>query len=1314
VAASRDEECAIVIPEQWEHVKSVFDEALRHQQGSRADYLDEACAGSATQRAEAEALLAAYDEADSLIDHPAIDFGRSDPPALSPRVDHVQDVGVIEAANEEFPGTARFAVHRLLGRGGFGAVYECYDRAQERLIALKLLRRRDSGFLYRFKREFRALVDIRHPNVVELYELFSENGRWFFTMELIRGVTFLQYIAGEGAAQEARTYPCAVARLRAAGRQLAQAIDTLHGAGLLHRDIKPANVLVSHDGRVRLLDFGLVRESSPDALQTVVRAGTPAYVSPEQAAGSPVDQATDWYSFGVMLFESLTGSLPSRPSLVAGSDETLVSPSDKAPNVPEDLDTLCADLLRSDPAARPSAREILARLGGNESAASSVPSLPSAHEAFVGRESELAELTSLLTLTNQGSAVVVNLGGRSGIGKSALLREFRRRLAHNRPDVVVLAGRCHESEMVPFKALDDVVDRLSRYLSSLPPSKAEALAPRDVQCLLRMFPSLAQVDPIAPARPKPIEILDSEELRQRAFASLLELLSRLVDKHPLVLMIDDLQWGDLDSVAFLGRLLKGASPPSLLFIASFRSEDAHTSPFLQSWRSRITSSPSVIVREVELDVLSPSESSDLATRLIAGRGANNQTLAEAIAQESRGDPFLIDQLTRYSPAAAADADDAVTVRHVIERRLAILPPDVRHLLEIVAVASQPLPLSVVRRAAGVDIDDHPTLANLVVERLARIRETRGPREIELYHDRIRETMMAAMPAETRRDRHLALAMALEAEGGFDPAILARQFQEGGDRPAAARHMLAAAEQASRVLAFDRAAQFYRLALDHGCWHGEELVQVQCKLAAALVQVERGTEAAHVYLEASREAEASVAIELKRLAAEQLLRSAHVDEGMELLRSIARQLGVRLPTKPWHAIVSVLWQRLRVAFHALRVSERPPTPVAMEDQRVLDLYWSLTVGLEMLDVIQSCDFHTRHMLMALRVGDRNRLAMSLATEAVYRSTSGHCNTRKIHELLSTARALADGTDRPQTRGLIAAMEGLCALLIGDWRNAWQLSQQADHILREECTGVAWERGTNTRVAIAAALHLGEWRKLSDLADHLTSRLQDAKARGDLHAVHSMFTGAHVCFLAERPWLARDLVHESVAALPTTGFSVTHFSAVQARVDLALYNEDAELAWTLVDSQWQALAGSGLLHVQYFAIMALLLRARASLAVATVARDDRRPYLREALRCARTLERERTRWGNLFALLVRAGVASVEGDRQAAVTLLERSEAEAHAAHMSHYVATCRYRRGTLLGGSEGQALIAEALVWAASQRVVDPPRIFDMLAPGKWA
>src|SRR5262249_15322525 len=108
VVASRDEECATVIPEQWEQIKSVFDGALRHRPGSRADYLEEACAGNATQRAEAEALLAAYDEADSLIDHPAIKLGWSAPPGLPPQGECLQDAGAIDAPDEEFRGTTRF------------------------------------------------------------------------------------------------------------------------------------------------------------------------------------------------------------------------------------------------------------------------------------------------------------------------------------------------------------------------------------------------------------------------------------------------------------------------------------------------------------------------------------------------------------------------------------------------------------------------------------------------------------------------------------------------------------------------------------------------------------------------------------------------------------------------------------------------------------------------------------------------------------------------------------------------------------------------------------------------------------------------------------------------------------------------------------------------------------------------------------------------------------------------------------------------------------------------------------------------------
>src|SRR5262249_47618870 len=278
MAASRDEEYALVISnDRWEQVKAAFDGALRHAVASREDFLDRACLGDAALKAEAQSLLAAYDAADSLIDHPALrnqwsnDIGGS-----------LQRAGSSTAFGEddEFRGTSRFVVRRRVGRGGFGGGFECPGRAEALLVGLKLLRRRDSGFLYRFKREFRALVDLRHPNVVELYELFSEDQRWFFTMELIQGVTFLQYVMDGGAHHASPAVTTSVARLRAAARQLAQAIVAVHSAGMLHRDVKPANALVDADGRVRLLDFGLVHEAPLDSLQSVVMAGTPAYMSP--------------------------------------------------------------------------------------------------------------------------------------------------------------------------------------------------------------------------------------------------------------------------------------------------------------------------------------------------------------------------------------------------------------------------------------------------------------------------------------------------------------------------------------------------------------------------------------------------------------------------------------------------------------------------------------------------------------------------------------------------------------------------------------------------------------------------------------------------------------------------------------------------------------------------------------------------------------------------------------------------------------------------------------------------------------------------
>jgi len=217
-------------------------------------------------------------------------------------------------SSREFSGTARHVLGRRLGAGGTGVVYAAFDRKWKRHVALKTLKRQDPAGLVRFKREFRALADATHPNMVQLYELHLEGDDCYFTMELVEGDDFVRYVSGQQAraaqgtrastlsgaewtaARDADGPECAaeppppsaqrpdlavdLPRLRAALGQLAGAIHALHEMGKLHRDLKPSNVLVDHDGRVVLLDFGLVVElDGRENGASRSFAGTPAYMS---------------------------------------------------------------------------------------------------------------------------------------------------------------------------------------------------------------------------------------------------------------------------------------------------------------------------------------------------------------------------------------------------------------------------------------------------------------------------------------------------------------------------------------------------------------------------------------------------------------------------------------------------------------------------------------------------------------------------------------------------------------------------------------------------------------------------------------------------------------------------------------------------------------------------------------------------------------------------------------------------------------------------------------------------------------------------
>ncbi len=336
----------------------------------------------------------------------------------------------------------------------------------------------------------------------------------------------------------------------------------MHGAGLLHRDIKPSNVLVTREGRVVLLDFGLAveRQRAERAdLSTPNVVGTIQYMSPEQARTSPLTAASDWYSVGVMLFQALTGRMPLAGSLMEllqrKQEVDSPPPSEVSPGVPDDLDALCVELLRRDPA-------LAAWRGGGPAAA---PCRGSGGRSFAS--SKLAHGFAVavyraggtpadprwcVETVHGGRTAVVYVSGSSGVGKTALVREFLARM-EGRQETVLLQGKCHERESIPYKALDSVAESLAQYLVRLPLHEVESLLPRDVVALARVFPIFRRVEAIAAARPRETHAPDQQELRQRAFNGLRELLARLGDRKTLVLHVDDFHWGDLDSAALLAR-----------------------------------------------------------------------------------------------------------------------------------------------------------------------------------------------------------------------------------------------------------------------------------------------------------------------------------------------------------------------------------------------------------------------------------------------------------------------------------------------------------------------------------------------------------------------------------------------------------------------------------------------------------------------------------------------------------------------------------------------------------------------------------------
>ncbi len=1249
-----------------------------------------------------------------------------------------------------------------------GVVYRARDSESTLPVALKTMAYVEPAALLRFKNEFRALADISHPNVVQLYEMVSEGEHWFFTMELLDGVDFLRWVHREDAEAPELTAlltpwsdqkvtwdsgaptldsvplpeatsstsgvmsatrhlaparSCDLDRLRPALLQLAQGVAAIHAAGKLHRDIKPSNVIVTRDSRVVLLDFGVVGDlaaarENPRLEDQIL--GTPAYMAPEQARGAPAGMPADWYAVGVMMYEALTDHLPFDGSphdiLFSKQGTRAMRPSALVADVPADLDALCMDLLHPDPRQRPRGEDVLRRL--SQSAAGEGVLLPrtahttGARRPFVGRKSQLAVLESAFQQCVHGRAVVVLMAGRSGMGKTVLAQRFLGKLGKEH-GALVLSGRCFEREALPFKGMDSVVDELSRYLTLAAPREIADAIPPGLHYLARVFPVLRGL-PCLEGMPAPEhEIAEPIELRKRAFAALKELFCALGARRPLIVHIDDVQWSDIDSLVLLEQLLQAPNAPKLLLVCGFREEVRDSSPILSELFSMLRRlSPHVDQRELSVDQLSADEAVELAQLSLHDEQGAPSELARAIALESHGVPIFVSELAQWQlERRGRPGDDAeprgVSLEQVIQNRVAELPPEANALLQVLSIANGPVHYGLAERAVGLTRND-ALRARLRAARLVRTFRADGQEFAEAYHARVRESVVATLSAEQRRGWHGSLATVLEESGSADPEALVEHYLAAGNSERARLHVLRAAVAAEAGLAFMRAARLYRMALEIGL--DRPRFELLARAGDALVHAGRSSEAADAYQEAAEAAPTEHAIELQRRAAEHLLKGGRDREGLEALQTVLKNVGMSYPHSQTLALGSLLYHRARMRLRGLSFQATPVEKCSPSELTRVDVAFSATSGLAMVDVVRGADFGAQHLLLALEAGEPIRICRALAFEAGNAAAVGAGSRDRIERLVRTAEGLALRSQDPHGTALAKITAGLVRVFSGEWRAAQRMLDEAEVLLRERCRAVTWEL-TNTQAWSCNSLILcGDLR---EAAARMPTLIGEARERSDRYALMHMIYPACITALAandvEAGWrVATD--DSSFRSCEPGKFTAGHWGRLISTQSVHRYRGEGKRARAFVQDNWEGLESSQFLRVHLMRVFSEFERA-LSLIAALDEGEHGADVKREAERSVKRVLADKPEYAPPMGHYVAGCLAAVRGDHESALSELERAATGLEAVDMGYLALCARQRYAQLLGGDSGQELVRKCREDFAARGVVDIAACLTMSTPG---
>jgi hypothetical protein len=569
-------------------------------------------------------------------------------------------------------------------------------------------------------------------------------------------------------------------------------------------------------------------------------------------------------------------------------------------------------------------------------------------------------------------------------------------------------------------------------------------------------------------------------------------------------------------------------------------------------------------------------------------------------------------------------------------------------------------------------------------------------------------VLAKLTAEERKLRHLEVARALVATGA-EPEPIALHFRAADETERAAEYAVRAAASASASLAFDRAAELYKQAVELRMQLGQETRSLVVVMGDALAHAGRGAEAASAFLEASEGATAAEALDLSRRAAQQLLVTGHIDQGTETLRAVLASEGMVLPRSPRRALLSVVLHRLWIGLRGVRFTRHDESEISARQLARIDVCWHAGNGLGMADRIKGVVFQYRSLLLALRAGEPRRIARTLAVYAVALAGEGISTARRVEKLLGAAERLARELSDPYTTALMCGSRGGCDYLWGRFRTGADGCIKAEVGFREHCTNVSWELATMRLWATRSLQFLGDFQRLGRWLPLL---LQECRDRGDLYGATSLRVSV-MPFV----WLARDdaacarqEVDEGLRQWSPHGFHIQHYYALYASSSIALYAGELDAAGQELAQKWPAVKGAMLLRVSAIRVMLHELRGRVALAIAAHRPARRAALLAEVDQCARAVERERLPWADALATLLRAGSAHLRTQNDTCISLLERATGAFDQVDMALHAAAARRWLGALAGGEAGDAmrLSAEHAIRVAG--ITDVPKTAALLAP----